>query len=107
MAAVEYNKGGRKKKEKQERKGPHLLGKANLMLLGQVRVQLNLIDGRLDAAVGQQVCQQLDGKVADANMPHKAGINQSLHGCVKSRTGNGQGWKGERRWGEGGKKEVL
>jgi hypothetical protein len=51
-------------------------------VLRQVRVQLDLVDGRADAAVGQQRVQVGLGKVTHTNRTHMARIDQRLSRAV-------------------------
>lgn len=59
----------------------HLAGTdANKLPLCQQRMQLHLVDDRLDASSFQQVLNLLYAEVGDSNVFYKAIVNQGLHG---------------------------
>lgn len=64
-----------------------LLGIFNESRLRQVRVVLDLEGSRADARIAQQVHDQLDTEVADANAAGEALVDQRLHGrpCLLDR----------------------
>jgi len=61
-----------------ERDAPLLVESQNISLV-QVRVNLDLIDDRLDLTTSQQVHHHGDSAVADSNALDKADLDQLLH----------------------------